>query len=390
MTGRDYNLSLRLRWLLAVVVFLMQSACESDRQERYFEKTIAFSGTDVGRAICRSRDEGYVICGQTNSIRGNQDILVLKTDRYANIEWAKTFGGNGYNIAESVYESGMGNYFLTGRVTEKNRIYLNAFSLNPQGNLIWTRYISETGDERGSMAIPQKDEGMVVIGSSADDILLVRLNKTGNTEWIRTIGKTGRWDVGTAIADFPGEHLIVSGQTNSYHPYYCPFIIETTPDGQELSTRIYNLGADATVRGLNATAGEGIFLTGYLDRGHGAFQAFLLKTDYNGVMIFNVSCGPPSAKNLAYGLAVTADKDILITGATFELNRNDQVFVEKYTPAGERLWSRTYGGTGYERGYGIQETHNGDILIVGTTRKTLEAKDDIYLLRVNAEGLIVN
>ncbi len=57
-----------------------------------------------------------------------------------------------------------------------------------------------------------------------------------------------------------------------------------------------------------------------------------------------------------------------------------------FAGAPDTLWTRTYGGSGYDDGYSIQETHDGGFIIVGTTRSFGTGKINIYLIRTDPNG----
>ena len=75
-----------------------------------WEKTIGGSSFDVARAIYKTQDNGFLIAGSSRSLnngfenKGQNDALILKTDKNGNLLWQKTVGGSEidflYDIAE--------------------------------------------------------------------------------------------------------------------------------------------------------------------------------------------------------------------------------------------------------------------------------------------------
>lgn len=75
-----------------------------------WEKTIGGSSFDVARAIYKTQDNGFLIAGSSRSLdngfenKGQNDALILKTDKNGNMLWQKTVGGSEidflYDVAE--------------------------------------------------------------------------------------------------------------------------------------------------------------------------------------------------------------------------------------------------------------------------------------------------
>ena len=64
--------------------------------EMQWYKTFGGQGTDNGRNVVETSDgSGYLIFGYSDSysISGSYDLWVIKTDALGNEEWHKTFGG---------------------------------------------------------------------------------------------------------------------------------------------------------------------------------------------------------------------------------------------------------------------------------------------------------
>ena len=58
-----------------------------------FQKTFGGDSADVGYSVQQTTDGGYVITGRTESYGvGDQDIYLLKTNAYGDLQWTKTFG----------------------------------------------------------------------------------------------------------------------------------------------------------------------------------------------------------------------------------------------------------------------------------------------------------
>jgi hypothetical protein len=59
------------------------------------------------------------------------------------------------------------------------------------------------------------------------------------------------------------------------------------------------------------------------------------------------------------------------------------------TQAPDTLWTKTYGGSGNDMGYSVQQTVDGGFIIAGWTRSFGAGGSDIYLIKVDAVGNLV-
>lgn len=109
--------------------------------------------------------------------------------------------------------------------------------------------------------------------------------------------------------------------------------------------------------------------------GAGSTDCFVAKASPDGKFLWVKSLGG-SLVDRGYGVAADAEGNLYVTGHHQSTdakalgqalpNAGDyDVFVAKYSPAGELLWVRTAGGSGYDYGHGIAVDSKGDIVVTG-------------------------
>jgi phage-related tail fiber protein len=135
------------------------------------------------------------------------DIYLLRIDKNGNLVWSKTLGEeNVHDIAHSFSKNKDGKtYTLTGYSgTVKEGAHEGLFiQIDEHGNLL-KRQTHDTGDDLRLMHAEQTgDGGFIVAGYSRKDIaknihdaVLLKFNKEGKAEWVKTFGEAEKDDQG--------------------------------------------------------------------------------------------------------------------------------------------------------------------------------------------------
>src|SRR4051812_24455113 len=80
-----------------------------------FQKVYPTLVNQSGKDLLVTPDGGYLIAGSTeDSIPGDSDIYIVKTNDTGDILWTKTYGGNEPEYPNSIIETDDGNYFIVG------------------------------------------------------------------------------------------------------------------------------------------------------------------------------------------------------------------------------------------------------------------------------------
>jgi hypothetical protein len=114
---------------------------------------------------------------------------------------------------------------------------------------------------------------------------------------------------------------------------------------------------------------------------------WLLKTDSTGDTLWTRTYGGQYA-DVGNSVCVTPDAGYIITGLTSSFGSGlEDLWVLRTDHSGETLWTRTYGGSGIDRGYSIQSTSDGNYIITGWTNfSPIREESDIWLLKIKPNG----
>ncbi|HMB63550.1 MAG TPA: hypothetical protein VKN36_10790 [Eudoraea sp.] len=146
-----------------------------------WERSYGGSGIEVSYDIANTSDNAYVITGHTFSTdgdvsrnRGSSDVWLIKIDDHGKLLWEKTYGGSGFDAAQSVSLAGDGGFLLAGNtkssdmdVTEnagENDIWI--LKTDSEGVLLWQQTYGGTSLDSGFDAIEDGQNRLLLVGSS--------------------------------------------------------------------------------------------------------------------------------------------------------------------------------------------------------------------------------
>ena len=161
--------------------------------EMEWERTYGGDDTEYGRTIQQTVDGGYIIIGQTESFGlGYNDAYLIKTDSQGNEIWSQTFGGQGTDQGRQVVNTLDEGYLISGYTDSFGTLGGFNFWLvkaNSLGELEWQRFYGKQGDDRGLSGIQTSDGGYAIAGytnsgtSSGSDILFIKTDDNGSAEF---------------------------------------------------------------------------------------------------------------------------------------------------------------------------------------------------------------
>jgi len=88
----------------------------SEEESVLLFKSFNTPSQDDASSFVRTSDGGFVVVGSTLN-EGNWDILVIRTDAYANPIWTKTFGSTGNDYGTSIEQKSDGSFVVSGTIS---------------------------------------------------------------------------------------------------------------------------------------------------------------------------------------------------------------------------------------------------------------------------------
>ncbi|HMG14677.1 MAG TPA: hypothetical protein VK590_04470, partial [Saprospiraceae bacterium] len=206
-----------------------------------FNKIYGGTKTEDFSNIDENSDKTYLVTGTTNSNDGNisgnhglTDAWAMKLVAAGSFQWRKCIGGTKNDEGASVLEVESGNYLLLGSTESSDGdfttnaggkdIYLIKTDVN--GIFAWTKTYGGSLDDRAISMVKLAD-GYVIAAVSLSsngpatnsnhggkDILLMKVDLSGNKVWAKFIGGSGD-DVPTQLINTSDGNLLLTATTNS-------------------------------------------------------------------------------------------------------------------------------------------------------------------------------
>ena len=361
-----------------------------------WEQTFGGIESDIGYSVQQTLDGGYVITGNTGSFgNGNSDVYLIKTDENGEEEWSQTLGGTGDDSSQSVQQTLDGGYIITGNTNSfgngNSDVYL--IKTDGEGNEQWSQTFGGTFNDYGKSVQQTLDGGYIItgftnsFGNGSWDVYLIKIDENGDEQWYQTFGGIGV-DEGFSVQQNSDGGYIITGRTggsfgnNNYDVYQ----IKTDENGDEQWYQTFGGTGNDWGRSVQQTEDGGYITTGYTESfGNGSYDVYLIKTDENGDEQWYQTFGG-TGNDRGWSVQQNSDGGYIITGQTDSFGNYVDVYLIKTDENGDEQWYQTFGGTDVDSGYSVQQTTDGGYIITGRTDGSNDIPYDIYLIKTDSEG----
>ncbi len=286
-------------------------------------------------------DPGAGVVNLTSN--GGLDVYLIKTDAEGQLLWAKNFGGPSDDVPYEIVISVTGNVYLTG-------IFSATADFNPDAGV----------------------SNLTSVGQS--DVFILKMNSNGQFLWAKGIGSSSNDEGnGIDIDDF-NESVFVIGTFSG--------TIDLDPGaGTQNSTSVGS--TDVFMLKLNAA---GDYIT---SKTTGSISA-----DRGEDIVIEESTGDQYMTGFVGG---TADFDP--SGAVYELNGSNDIFLWKLSEANNLIYAKKMGGIAVDEGRNIDLDGSGNVYINGsfistcnfdpnggTLNITSNGSDDVFVAQFSPSG----
>lgn len=308
--------------------------------ELQWQKSYGGEGTEVFKSIKQTPDGGFIMVGNIQTVNtAGQDAWILKINASGDVEWSKSYYNFGLGELTSVIVAADGNYLALGRESNDNNGDFIIRKIDALGNDIWTHSYGGSAAEYPNAMVQTSEGGYIVVGSTnsvdgdvvgnngGSDYWIIKLNENGIMQWQRTLGGTNFEAAQSVIQSSDGGYVI-AGYSDSNNGY----------------------------------------LTGSTDYpGDQKYNYWVVKLDGIGDIQWQKSIGDPTWDQKGYSVIQTLDGGYVVAGETNQGNQN--AFVIKLTSSGviesELDYSSTPFNTSGDNVRSIRQTSEGKYFLGG-------------------------
>ncbi len=414
---------------LFVILFLFLS-CKNIFSQPVLQWSKCYGGLsgEEANSIIFTNDSGFLCVGYTYSCTGDvfgthclfdsvsmqwmtfEDVWVIKTDYYGNLQWSKTLGGWSPDYGLEAIETNGG--YVIGCTSTSNDGDLTGnngptdfwiVKIDFSGNIIWQHNYGGFDEDNLFSLDNSNDGGFVVTGSVSSfntgdvqnrlgvdpniDTWLLKLDSLGILQWQRCIGGSGQEYYEHVRVDEVGNIYLISTSGSSDSDVTCNIIghnawlVKLDSSGNILWNKCFGGTSGQIINSIKIIgskllmSGQTASYNGDLTHNYGDWDAWILLIDTAGNKIFSQSYGG-SKIDVINGATMMGNNRIVACGFTLSHNHdisinNDPAYKECWLictdTLGNLLWERTFGNSYYDEGNSIVNLPDGSFAFAGYT-----------------------
>ena len=311
--------------------------------------------TDISNLSCitPTQDGGY-LSGVNRNVNGNDEFLLVSVSSGGDLLWAHSYKVKDNSSASSIVHTPDGGFlvagtcFTTGQSSDSYSFFL--LKINSQGDVLWTKVYGDFLITESPQIIQSGDGMFYFMGSEVNrdytsDIVIVKVNSSGEVLWFHTLSGGGMDEVKDAILLEDGG-IVITGDTTSF--------------------------------------------------GNGLGGIFTLRLNSDG---FIVGCSCMDKRDVAEDSVLTTEENVNISHEIPSFSYVHANFSEKnFSPTTSLIcpdeytssvWDRSFQGEKDDTGYFVVKTSDGGYALCGTTNSFSQSDQEAFIVKVNSQGGVV-
>ena len=165
------------------------------------------------------------------------------------------------------------------------------------------------------------------------------------------------------------------------------YLVRVDAKGNKLWDKAFGGGERDGISSLVLTFDGGALLGGYTEsKGAGNGDMYLVRVDAKGNKLWDKTFGGGERDGIS-SLVLTSDGGALLGGYTESKGAGEEdMYLVRVDADGNKLWDKTFGGKNSDQINSLVLTSDGGALLGGFTESKGDGSGDMYLVRVDADG----
>lgn len=379
-----------LIWLIVLGLYLFSNKqILTQNKVITWDKIFGGDSWDVFNSLISISDGGYIVAGYTQSKgAAYENGWILSLDPLGNKIQEKIYGGEDNCQIKALIKTTDGGYALAGQIFSNYDQFLDVwiFKLDKNYNIIWNKTFGGSDNDRAYSLIQTTDGGYAVAGEKYSqmnnkgfDAWIIKLDSQGRMEWDITYGGK-KSDRAYSLIQTTDSGYAIIGETESQDTLYSDaWILKLNSQGKKLWERIFSKSNRNHFYSLLQANNND-----YLVAGNAFSDAWILRLDSQGILLWQKNYGGNSYNDIANSLIRTADGNYALAGFTVLENRDAWIF--KFDSQGNKLWEKTFSGDDLGEFNVIISASDGGYVAAGWIASENLDNLDAWILKLDGRG----
>lgn len=380
---------------------------------------------DSGRSVQQTSDGGYIIAGQSASLGplqgtsqssgqaggqagssggaksgGGLQGWLVRLDARGVPLWDRRFGGARADRLNFVRETSDGGFIAAGETLRrgKKKFDLWVIKVDAQGGVRWEKFFGGKRWDAGLAVQMTSDGGYVIAGTTESkgrgrrDVWILKLDENGETVWENTLG--GRRDdtlSGGFLVTSDGGFVGAGWTSSKGKGRRDVWVFKLDAAGKRVWERTYGGRASDAAAAIRQTSDDGFVVAGYTEsKGAGKRDIWVLKLDATGKQIWDRTFGS-AGRDDAAEIIRTPDNGYLVAGLTTGGDPDGRkTWLLRLDAQGEQVWQRRYPAETYGLVRSAALTSDEGFILTGATAGSAAKDAQLWVMKVNKTGELVN
>ncbi len=360
------------------------------------------ASTDTLVGVAEAADgRSFFVTGSTLSHgAGGNDVRVARARADGRTLWELAVGGAGFDEPTSLVATPDGGCLVAGMTGSFGAGGLDGWlvRLGSDGQVLWQRTYGGAEDEAfASVALAPSGfyvGGTLRLGAVNADAWVLEIDGGGGVVWQETLPGENDDYVGS-VAATPGGLVVVANSNSPLGgkgsvPFFRPWLVALDATGGILWQRTYDVSGGDIWSQIVPLADGGFVATGeVLAAAFFRGDAWIVRLDPQGDVLWERRFGDHFGPGFdgARQVGATRDGGFTMVGATETGGAGSQdLWLIHVSGGGELLWQRTYGGPGYDDGFGLAVAREGGLAVAGNAQLGFLGSVEGVLLRLDERG----